>query len=185
MPGSAGSPVDSGDEYHPAPRRRRRAPARQRSLRTGRHQQPHPGPRQRRAGGRGNLPRAQARKRRIAKRIALGLDRDLAGPGEVEVGRLHLGAVEAEITLEARQAVGVAGRRQREIDPTATALRECLANPAIADEEEGTRQRIEDTLKFIEIMSSLADEMLRYKPETLMKTLGVSARISQAIRRKE
>ena len=34
-------------------------------------------------------------------------------------------------------------------------------------------------------MSSLADEMLRYKPETLMKTLGVSARISQAIRRKE
>jgi DNA-binding transcriptional regulator GbsR (MarR family) len=79
----------------------------------------------------------------------------------------------------------VAGRRQREIDPTATALRECLANPAIADEEEGTRQRIEDTLKFIEIMSSLADEMLRYKPETLMKTLGVSARISQAIRRKD
>ena len=79
----------------------------------------------------------------------------------------------------------VAGRRQQEIDPTATALRECLANPAITDEEEGTRQRIEDTLKFIEIMSSLADEMLRYKPETLMKTLGVSARISQAIRRKE
>jgi len=79
----------------------------------------------------------------------------------------------------------VAGRRQREIDPTTTALRECLANPAITDEEEGTRQRIEDTLKFIEIMSSLADEMLRYKPETLMKTLGVSARISQAIRRKD
>lgn len=78
----------------------------------------------------------------------------------------------------------VAGRRQREIDPTAVALRACLDNPAIEAEEEGTRQRIEETLKFIEIMSTLADEMLRYKPETLMKTLGVSARISQAIRKK-
>lgn len=78
----------------------------------------------------------------------------------------------------------VAGRRQREIDPTVVALRACLDNPAIEAEEEGTRQRIEETLKFIEIMSTLADEMLRYKPETLMKTLGVSARISQAIRRK-
>ena len=78
----------------------------------------------------------------------------------------------------------VAGRRPREIDPTAVALRACLDNPASEAEEEGTRQRIDETLKFLEIMSPLADEMLRYKPETLMKTLGVSARISQAIRRK-
>lgn len=78
----------------------------------------------------------------------------------------------------------VAGRRQREIDPTVVALRECLDNPAIEEEHEGTRQRIEETLKFIEIMGTLADEMLRLKPETLMKTLGVSARISQVVRRK-
>lgn len=78
----------------------------------------------------------------------------------------------------------VAGRRQREIDPTVLALRECLDNPAIEDEHEGTRQRIEETLKFIEIMGTLADEMLRLKPETLMKTLGVSARISQVVRGK-
>lgn len=78
----------------------------------------------------------------------------------------------------------VEGRRQREIDPTAAALRECLDNPAIEEEDEGTRQRIEDTLKFIEIMSTLADEMLRFKPETLMKMLGISAKISQTIRRK-
>ncbi len=78
----------------------------------------------------------------------------------------------------------VAGRRQREIDPTAVVLRECLANPAIEEEDAGMRQRIEQTLHFIEIMGTLADEMLRFKPETLMKMLGVSARISQTIRKK-
>lgn len=78
----------------------------------------------------------------------------------------------------------VAGRRQREIDPTAQALRECLANPAIEDEDKGTQLRIEQTLEFIEIMSTLADEMLRFKPETLMNMLGVSAKISQALRKR-
>ena len=43
----------------------------------------------------------------------------------------------------------MAGRRQREIDPTAVALRECLQNPAL-DQEEPGRERIEETLKFIE-----------------------------------
>ncbi|MHA6911943.1 GbsR/MarR family transcriptional regulator [Ralstonia pseudosolanacearum] len=78
----------------------------------------------------------------------------------------------------------VAGRRQREIDPTAVVLRECLNNPDIEKEDAGARQRIEQTLHFIETMSTLADEMLRFKPETLMKMLGVSARISQVIRKK-
>lgn len=78
----------------------------------------------------------------------------------------------------------VAGRRQREIDPTAVALRECLLNPALDQEEPGTRERIEETLKFIEIMSTLADEMLRFQPETLMKTLGVTAKISKTLRGK-
>ena len=78
----------------------------------------------------------------------------------------------------------VAGRRQREIDPTAVALRECLQNPALDQEEPGTRERIEETLKFIEIMSTLADEMLRFQPETLMKTLGVTAKISKTLRGK-
>ncbi|MGO4380029.1 GbsR/MarR family transcriptional regulator [Pseudoduganella sp. RAF53_2] len=77
----------------------------------------------------------------------------------------------------------VAGRRQREIDPTAVALTECLENPAIDEEDEGTRERIEETLKFIETMSTLAEEMLRFKPETLMKMMGMSAKISKAIRR--
>ncbi|CAG9173869.1 GbsR/MarR family transcriptional regulator [Cupriavidus pampae] len=78
----------------------------------------------------------------------------------------------------------VAGRRQREIDPTAVALQECLDNPAMSKEDDGTRQRIEETLKFIETMSTLSDEMLRLKPETLMKTLGVTAKISKVVRRR-
>jgi DNA-binding transcriptional regulator GbsR (MarR family) len=78
----------------------------------------------------------------------------------------------------------VAGRRQREIDPTLTTLRECLASPAADREDAGTRQRIEETLRFIEVMSTLADEMLRLKPETLMKTLGVTAKVSRLVRRK-
>ena len=78
----------------------------------------------------------------------------------------------------------VAGRRQREIDPTATALRECLDSPTLAREDAGTRQRIEETLRFIEVMETLADEMLRLKPDTLMKTLGVAAKISRTVRRK-
>ena len=77
----------------------------------------------------------------------------------------------------------VEGRRQREIDPTITVLRECLANPAVDDEDPGTAQRIQETLEFIEILTAWADEMLRLKPETLMKTLGVGAKISRAVRK--
>ena len=78
----------------------------------------------------------------------------------------------------------VAGRRQREIDPTMATLRECLASPALDSEDPGVRRRLEETLQFIEVMSTLADEMLRLKPETLMKTLGVTAKISRIVRRK-
>jgi DNA-binding transcriptional regulator GbsR (MarR family) len=76
----------------------------------------------------------------------------------------------------------VAERRQREIDPTITTLRECLQNPEFDREDEGTRRRITETLEFIEIMNTIADELLRMRPEVLMKTLGIGAKISKAIR---
>lgn len=78
----------------------------------------------------------------------------------------------------------VAGRRQREIEPTMAALKECLESPALDKEDSGVRRRIEETLRFTEVMTTLADEMLRLKPETLMKTLGVTAKISRMVRRK-
>lgn len=78
----------------------------------------------------------------------------------------------------------VEGRRQREIDPTISVLRDCLNNPAIGDEDSGTEQRIRETLDFIEVMTTWSEEMLRLQPETLMKAMGVGAKISRAVRKK-
>lgn len=77
----------------------------------------------------------------------------------------------------------VEGRRQREIDPTIAVLKSCLGNPELADEDPGTQARIKETLEFIEILTAWSDEMLRLKPETLMKMLGVGAKISRSIRK--
>ncbi|WP_018989054.1 GbsR/MarR family transcriptional regulator [Aromatoleum toluclasticum] len=79
----------------------------------------------------------------------------------------------------------VEGRRQREIDPTISVLRDCLGNPAIGDEDTGTEQRIKETLEFIEVLTTWSEEMLRLQPETLMKAMGVGAKISRAVRRKD
>ena len=77
----------------------------------------------------------------------------------------------------------VDGRRQREIDPTLTALRDFLLSPELDQESKGSAQRIRETLAFMETLTTWADEMLRLKPETLMKTLGIGARISRAVRK--
>jgi len=77
----------------------------------------------------------------------------------------------------------VEGRRQREIDPTISVLKACLANPDMAAEEAGTQARIKDTLEFIEILTTWSDEMLRLQPDTLMKMLGVGAKISRSVRK--
>ncbi|WP_027820004.1 GbsR/MarR family transcriptional regulator [Paraburkholderia bannensis] len=78
----------------------------------------------------------------------------------------------------------VEGRRQREIDPTLAMLRDTLDGPEIANESRETEQRIRDTLQFLETMTTWSDEMLRMKPDTLMKTLGIGAKISKVVRRK-
>ncbi len=77
----------------------------------------------------------------------------------------------------------VEGRRQREIDPTIDVLRGFLDNPELTAEDEGTQQRIRETLEFIQILTTWSDEMLRLKPETLMKMLGLGARLSQTFRK--
>lgn len=78
----------------------------------------------------------------------------------------------------------VEGRRQREVDPTISMLREFLAAPGLKDEDQGTEQRIQETLEFMEIMTTWVGEMMRLQPETLMKTLGVGAKISRVMRKK-
>ena len=77
----------------------------------------------------------------------------------------------------------VEGRRQREIDPTLTVLRDCLVSPELEQEPAESAQRIQETLAFMETLTTWTDEMLRLKPETLMKTLGMGAKISRTVRR--
>ncbi len=77
----------------------------------------------------------------------------------------------------------VEGRRQRELDPTLTVLRDSLMSPELSAESKETEQRIRDTLDFLETLTTWADEMLRMKPDTLMKTLGLGARLSRTVRR--
>src|ERR1700761_5343309 len=77
----------------------------------------------------------------------------------------------------------VEGRRQREIDPTLTMLRDSLVSPDLAKEPGDTEKRIRDTLEFLETLTTWSDEMLRLRPDTLMKTLGVGAKISRTMRR--
>jgi DNA-binding transcriptional regulator GbsR (MarR family) len=77
----------------------------------------------------------------------------------------------------------VAGRKQREIDPTLAVLDELLSSPEIKKESSNTRKRIEETQQFIYILTQWSDEMLRLEPETLMKVLKLGAKIRNLIRR--
>jgi DNA-binding transcriptional regulator GbsR (MarR family) len=77
----------------------------------------------------------------------------------------------------------VAGRQQREVDPTLKLLEELLASPELNNESSDTQKRIEKTHQFIHILTQWSDEMLRLEPETLMKVLKLGAKISNLIRR--
>lgn len=76
----------------------------------------------------------------------------------------------------------VEGRQQREIEPTIAVLHACLASPELARESAATRQRLEETLAFIDVLTRWSDEMIRLKPETLMKILKLGARIQKLVR---
>lgn len=77
----------------------------------------------------------------------------------------------------------VAGRKQREIDPTLALLGELLASPDLKSEAPAVRQRIQETEKFIRILTAWSDEMLRVEPETLMKVMKMGAQIRNLVRR--
>lgn len=79
----------------------------------------------------------------------------------------------------------VEGRRQREIDPTLSILRECVMSPDMASEPVGTQERVRETLEFLEILTTWSDEMLRLTPEKLMQALGLGAQVSRKIRKKK
>jgi DNA-binding transcriptional regulator GbsR (MarR family) len=74
-------------------------------------------------------------------------------------------------------------RKQREVDPTITVLRELLADSAIRHEPPAVRQRVEDTLGLLVTLTAWSDEMLGLDTATLAKVLKLGARIQQLIGR--
>jgi DNA-binding transcriptional regulator GbsR (MarR family) len=76
----------------------------------------------------------------------------------------------------------VSERKQREFDPTIDELRGMLTNPDLPREEAHVRQRIIDTLQFMETVASWGDEMMRLPPATLVKVMKLGAKIQQLIR---
>jgi DNA-binding transcriptional regulator GbsR (MarR family) len=76
----------------------------------------------------------------------------------------------------------VAGRKQREVDPTLALLDELLASPDIAGEPAAVRKRIEATDRFIRVSTAWVDEMLRVEPDTLMKIMKLGAGIRNLVR---
>ncbi len=73
-------------------------------------------------------------------------------------------------------------RKQREFDPTIEELRGMLSNPDLPREDPQVQQRINDTLRFMEVVASWGDEMMRLPPETLIKVMKLGAKIQRLIR---
>lgn len=76
----------------------------------------------------------------------------------------------------------VAGRKQREIDPTLALLAELQANPELKNEPAAVRKRIGETEHFLRILTVWSDEMLRLDPSTLMNLMKMGAKIRNLLR---
>ena len=72
-------------------------------------------------------------------------------------------------------------RKAREFDPTIGVLADCLADPAMAQEEREVRRRIEDTHGLMLAMSNWGEQMLRLEPSTLMKVMKLGAKIQKLL----
>jgi DNA-binding transcriptional regulator GbsR (MarR family) len=70
------------------------------------------------------------------------------------------------------------GRKQRELDPTLTTLRDCVLE-AETDPETGreVKVRIEETLEFLEQLLGWYEQMRKVDRETLVKMMKLGARI--------
>jgi len=79
----------------------------------------------------------------------------------------------------------VAGRKQREFDPTVHLLRELVQAPEFTHEPAVSQQRVHDTLALMNTLESWADELLRMSPGSLEKLLYVGARIQKLTRGKK
>lgn len=72
-------------------------------------------------------------------------------------------------------------RKAREFDPTVGVLAECLADPAMAQEDREVRRRIEDTHGLMLAMANWGEQMLRLQPATLLKVMKLGAKIQKLL----
>jgi len=77
-----------------------------------------------------------------------------------------------------------AGRKQRELDPAASALRECLAE-AQADEDVDpqVRRRLEEMLEFVERAGSWYDQMLALPKSQVMALMKLGSGVVRLLER--
>ena len=70
------------------------------------------------------------------------------------------------------------GRKRRELDPTLTTLRECVMESEWDSETpKETKQRIEETLKFVEQTTGWFDQVSKLERSTLLKMLKLGNKI--------
>lgn len=70
-------------------------------------------------------------------------------------------------------------RQRREIAPTLELLRECIASPEFAQENQLAQQRIRESYEFVDTLTSWAREMLKLSSGTLARVLKMGARIQK------
>jgi DNA-binding transcriptional regulator GbsR (MarR family) len=73
-------------------------------------------------------------------------------------------------------------RREREFEPTVRLLSNLTKEAAFAKEPPDVRDRVQDTLRLMEILGTWSDEMLRLSPGTLERVLKLGASVQKFVR---
>jgi DNA-binding transcriptional regulator GbsR (MarR family) len=73
-------------------------------------------------------------------------------------------------------------RREREFDPTAAFLRECLASPEFARADPRARRQVAETLALMEALGAWADQMLARDDAALKRLLRLGARVRSLLK---
>lgn len=73
-------------------------------------------------------------------------------------------------------------RKAREFDPTVKFLESFLAENGFNNDEKEAKARVESTLELMQTLSAWGGEMIKLKPETLIKIMKYGAKIQMLIR---
>ena len=73
-------------------------------------------------------------------------------------------------------------RKEREFDPTTRLLQQLVEQPDFERESPDVKDRVRETLRFMESLGSWSDEMLKLSPSTLEKVLRMGASVQKFIR---